>query len=103
MSGTGTGWLKRVVIATAILTAIGLLADTGKAMAAGSGADGGSTAHALGLFLLVWLLSNIRVRRKAGHFRLGFEPSPLPRVRALSTVRRANRRGPHDNSGRLGG
>jgi hypothetical protein len=101
MSGAGFDWLKRIVIATAILTAIGLLADTGRAMAADAGAGDGSTVHALGLFLLVWLLSSIRVRRKAGHVRFAFEPSPLPRVRALSTVRRA-RRVPHDNSGRLG-
>ncbi|WP_349005660.1 hypothetical protein [Mesorhizobium sp. CN2-181] len=102
MGSGGTGWLKRVVIATAILTAIGLLADTGRAMAAESAGSATSTAHAIMLFLLAWLLSSIRVRRKAGHLRFGFEPSPVPRVRAASTVRSVNARKAAGSSGEAG-
>jgi hypothetical protein len=101
MGGTGTGWLKRVVIATAILAAIGLYADTGRAMAAESG-DAGSATHAVMLFLVAWLISSIRVRRKAGRLRFGFEPSPVPRVRAASTVRSVNARRAAENSGAAG-
>ncbi|MFI0844003.1 hypothetical protein [Mesorhizobium sp. IMUNJ 23232] len=102
MGGIGTGWLKRVVIATAILAAIGLYADTGRAMAAESGGDAGSATHAVVLFLFAWLISSIRVRRKAGRLRFGFEPSPVPRVRAASTVRSVNARKAAGNSGEAG-
>ena len=102
MGGTGTGWLKRVVIATAILAAIGLFADTGRAMAAESGGEAGSATHAIMLFLFAWLLSSIRVRRKGGRLRFGFEPSPVPRVRAASTVRSVNARRAEENSGETG-
>jgi hypothetical protein len=102
MSGTGANWLKRVVIATVILSAIGLFADTGRAMAAEHGANAESTVHALGLFAFAWLLSSLRAKRKDGRWRLGLELSPISRVRAASTVHGVNARRAEKNSGRAG-
>lgn len=102
MSGTGANWLKRVAIATAILSAIGLFADTAPAMAAEGSANAESAVHALGLFVFAWLLSSLRAKRKDGRWRFGLELSPISRVRAASTVHGANARRAEKNSGQAG-
>lgn len=89
MRGEFFSWVKRVAIATAVLTAIGVFAGSGRAMAADGLADAGSTMHAAVVVGLAWLLSGLRVRRRGGHVRFGFELSPVSRVRAASTVHQA--------------
>jgi hypothetical protein len=88
----GITWLKQVIIATAALTAIGLLAGTSHAFAAETAGEGGSVAHAASVFAVAWLLSSLRLHKKRGRWHFGFELSPVHRVMALSTVRRARSR-----------
>jgi hypothetical protein len=92
MSSGAIGWSKRVVLATAILTTIGLLADTSHAFAAQSSGEAGSAVDAASAFALVWLLSSLRLRKIRGHWRFGFELSPVQCVKAFSTVRLARSR-----------
>ena len=89
--GSGMSWLLKVALATAALTALGVFASPGRAMAAEQVQGGNSLAHALTLLALAWLLSSIRVQRIGGRWRLRVEPSPVRRVRALSAVHRARR------------
>ena len=51
-----------------------------------------SALHAIGILALIWSLSSLRISRHNGEWRVGFEPSPVRRVRALSTVHRADMR-----------
>jgi hypothetical protein len=82
-------WLIKVGLATALLAGLALLAGSGRAMAADAGAAGQSALHWLGLLILAWLLSSLRLRRKNGRVALGIELSPVRRVRVLSSVVRA--------------
>jgi len=84
----GLNWLKRVAIATAILTTVGLLAQPGKAFAAETATDAGSAGYAVALLVVAWLLASVRPGKTGGRWPVSFEPSRLRRVRAMSTVRR---------------
>ncbi len=69
------------------MTAIfGLIAETAWAADAGSAVEAGAVLHAGALMLLTWCLASLRIRRRNGQMRIGFELSPVRRVRALSTV-----------------
>jgi uncharacterized membrane protein YgcG len=102
MRATGTEWLMRVLVATSVIALVSLFASTGRAMAAEAVGDVESATHTIAVFGLVWLLSSLRVRKKRGRWRLGFEPSPVRRVRASSTVHRAGVRGGGGVSGGAG-
>ncbi|MBX3568616.1 MAG: hypothetical protein KF914_11200 [Rhizobiaceae bacterium] len=98
MRRNALSWLVKVAIATATLAVIGAFAGTGRALAATPGTSGETPAHAAILLLAAWLMSSLRIRRRAGRLVLGFELSPIRRVRATSTVRRARQRSPWDNA-----
>jgi hypothetical protein len=88
----GLNWLKRVAIATAILTTVGLLAQPGKAFAAETAANAGSAGYTALLFVFVLLLASVRPRKIGGRWHVSFEPSPVRCVRAVSKVRRTGMR-----------
>jgi hypothetical protein len=74
--------LSILAIAAGISLAVGTVWMAGAADDAGSAA----AAHAVALIMLTWCLTSLRIRRRNGRLEIGFELSPVHRVRALSTV-----------------
>jgi hypothetical protein len=85
-------WLTKVLIATAALAAVALLAESGR----GATADMQFATHAAMLFALPWTLSSSRIRPR---WRLRVEPSSRRRVRATSTLHRVQGRGADATTG----
>ena len=73
-----------IILAVAAVTISS--AGTAWAADAGNASAAGTAVHAGALILLTWCLASLRVRRRNGQTRIGFELSPVRRVRALSTV-----------------
>jgi hypothetical protein len=73
-------------IILAIAAASALTVGTAWAADAGTVEGAGTMVHAGALILITWCLASIRVDRRNGQMRIGFELSPVRRVRALSTV-----------------
>ena len=82
-------WTIKLAIATILLLPASI---AGAATVDGVG-QANSAFHVIAMFALVWCLSSLRIWRRNGNWRFGFELSPVRRVRALSTVHRANTRG----------
>jgi hypothetical protein len=80
-------WFLIVVVATAALSIVGVM--SARAATDTAAVEG---AHAAGLVAFAWAVSCLRFRRRNDGWRVGFELSPVSRVRAMSTVRRARRR-----------
>jgi hypothetical protein len=92
MNRSALDWLMKVAIATAALAGLAAFAGAGRALAADETvAAAGSPFHAAFLFLVAWLLSTLRLRRRGGRLVLAYELSPVRRVIAASTARRARR------------
>jgi hypothetical protein len=85
-------WAARVVVATALLTGIGLYGDAAQAAeTVGATADDASSATwAIAVFIAVWLVASLRIRRRKGSWALGFEPAPTRRTSANRNTRRAS-------------
>ena len=86
-------WTIKLTVATAML----LPASIARAATLDDFGQANSAVHAIAMFALIWCLSSLRIRRRNGNWRFGFELSPVRRVRALSTVHRANARGKRVN------
>jgi hypothetical protein len=79
-------------IILAIATTSILTAGTAWAADAATVVEGaGTIVHAGALILLTWCLASVRISRRNGQLRIGFELSPVRRVRALSTVHEVKR------------
>lgn len=78
ISQTGR-WMTRVAIATAALSLVAALAQPVRAMAeeVAPQGDAASATWAIGIFIAVWFIASLRVKRHRGRWRLGFSPAAV--------------------------
>lgn len=100
--GQGKRWLVRVAIATVVLASAGILADPSHAMAADPTQQviAEEATIAILVFALVWAFASLRMRRRRGRLRLGFEPAA---VRITSGTRKSGGRSARAPGGISGG